>query len=254
MMRTTMLALFLLFRLACPGALPAQEGMQEGTRIVFAVDPTYPPLEFMENGDRIVGYSVEYFRAVCREAGLEADFRGVEWEGIFDRLNAGEFDAVMSSVTITQERRKTMDFTIPYYVVRQCLFVPQNSAVGNVRQLAGLRAGSQQETTATGIIAKIPGATPASFPTLEEAFESMAAGKLDVIICEDVVGASFLKEPAYAGIIKMSAIINTPGAEELFGAVVRKGNLKILTALNDGIKAVKAKGIEAELRRKWIGN
>ncbi len=157
-MRTTLLALFLLFWIACPDILPAQEGIREETRIVFAVDPTYPPLEYMEYGERIVGYSVEYFGAVCREAGIKAEFRGVEWEGIFDRLNAGEFDAVMSSVTITPERRKTMDFTIPYCVVRQCLFVPQNSAVGNIRQLAGLRAGSQQETTATGLIAKIPGA------------------------------------------------------------------------------------------------
>ena len=244
----------LLLALLLQAALPGASGAEERKRILFAVDPTYPPLEFMEDGDRIVGYGVDYFTAVCQEAGLAAEFRGVEWDGIFDRLNAGEFDAIMSSVTITPERRQTMDFTIPYYIVRQSLFVPQNSNIANIRQLAGLKVGSQEETTATGIIAKISGAESAPFPIIEEAFKSLATGEVDAVICEDVVGASFLKQPEYAGKIKMASVINTPGAEELYGAAVKKGNLEILTTLNDGVKAVKAKGLEADLYRKWIGS
>lgn len=250
-MKKIMLMLLVLAQAAAAGGLWGQE--TDG-KVLFAVDPTYPPMEFLENGNQVAGYGVDYFTAVCRESGLKAEFRSVEWDGIFDRLNSGEFDAVMSSVTITPERHKVMDFTIPYYIVHQSLIVPQNSNVSDIRQLNGLKVGTQSGTTSTEVVDKIPEAESAPFHSVEEAIKSLAAGKLDAIVCEDVVGGSFLKQPTYAGKIKMASVIKTPGAEELYAVTVRKGNLKILVALNDGIKAVKAKGIEAELRRKWIDN
>lgn len=231
------------------GSALAQE--DRGT-ITFAVDPTWPPLEFVDAGGQIVGYSVDYFTAVCREAGREAKFQKSDWEGIFDRLDAGQYDAVMSSVTITPDRRQKMDFTIPYFIVRQSLVVPRSSDLNNIRQLKGKRVGTQVETTATGIVEKIPGVTSKTFPSIEDALKGMSAGEIDAVVCEEVVATSYLSRPEFSGQAKMASVINTPGAEELYGVAVRKNNLEILVMLNDGIKQVKAKGIEAELRRKWF--
>lgn len=224
----------------------------ENKTITFAVDPNYPPMENVDSSGRIVGYSIDFFTAVCRESGLEAVFKKTDWDNIFVGLERGEYDAVMSSVTITPERRRTMDFTIPYYVVRQSLVVPVNSPLDNIRQLKDQRVGTQADTTATDIVAGIPGAISQTYEGPGEAIAALAKGELDAVICEDMVGAAFVSDPAYAGKLKTASIINTPGAEEIYAVAVRKNNLDVLIALNEGIKAVKAKGIEAELRRQWF--
>jgi ABC-type amino acid transport/signal transduction systems, periplasmic component/domain len=234
-----------------PGPALAQDQNTEKT-VVFAVDPNWPPLEFLDSNQRIIGYAADFFTAVCREVGLKAEFVKVDWEQIFSGLEAGKFDAVMSSVTVTPERRRTMDFTIPYYIVRQSLLVPHNSSLNNIRQLAGQKTGTQVETTATEIVEKIPGAVSVTYPSIEDAIKALAAGELDAVICEDVVAANYLGQSDLAAKVKMASIIDTPGAEELYSVAVKKNNLKVLVPLNDGIKAVRTKGLEEELRRKWF--
>jgi len=224
---------------------------EEG-RLTFAVDPNWPPLEFVDGGGQIVGYAVDYFTAVCREAGLEAKFIKQDWDTIFTDLEAGKYDAVMASVTITPERRQQMDFTIPYYIVRQSLVVPRNSTLSDLRQLQDKKTGTQAETTATGIVEKIPGVVSITYPSIEDAIAALAKGELEAVVCEDVVATDFLSRSEYAGKMKIASVINTPGAEELYAVAVRKKNLKVLVLLNDGIKAIKEKGLEAELRRKWF--
>ena len=245
--KSVVLLLTLLFTLSA-GITAARADQKT---ITFAVEPNWPPLEYVEN-NRVVGYSVDYFTAACREMGFEAVFIQVQWDGIFDGLDAGKYDAVMSSVTINAERRQTMDFTIPYYIVRQSLLVPKDSPLADIRQIKGRRVGTQADTTATEIVEKIPGVTSQTYPDIEEAITALAAGQLDAVVCEDVVASAFLKQPTLASKIKMASVIETPGAEELYGVAVRKNNFDTLVLLNDGIKAVKEKGIEAELRRKWI--
>lgn len=220
--------------------------------ITFAVDANYPPMEYIDSGNRIVGFSIDYFTAVCRESGLTAEFKQVDWDHIFKGLDQGEYDVVMSSVTITRERRQKMDFTIPYYVVRQSLVVPAASELNNIRQLKDRRVGTQAGTTATDIVEGIPGAVSSTYESPGEAIAALAKGEVDAVVCEDMVGAAFVSDPAYAGKLKTASVINTPGAEEIYAAAVRKNNLEVLIALNEGIKAVKAKGIDGELRRKWF--
>ncbi|UQZ88202.1 basic amino acid ABC transporter substrate-binding protein [Deltaproteobacteria bacterium Smac51] len=220
--------------------------------ITIAVDPNWPPLEFIDDNNQIVGFGIDYLTAACRESGYEAKFVKTDWDVIFSDLDAGKYDAVMSSVTVTNERRAVMDFTIPYYIVRQCLLIPINSPLDNIRQLSGQRVGTQAETTATEIVEKVTGAKSSTFPDIETAINALAAGELDAVICEDVVAADFLGNPAIKSKVKIASVIDTPGAEELYAVAVKKNNLDVLVALNDGIKAVKSKGTEAELLRKWF--
>jgi len=240
----------LLLALTCQ---TAWAGLDKKT-ITFAVDPNYPPLEYLDSGGRMVGFSIDYFQAVCREAGLTAEFINgvIDWDNLSGGLDQQDYDAILSSVTINQERRRKMDFTIPYYVVRQSLLVRPDSSLSSILELKDHSVGTQAGTTATMTVEKIPGVISRPYPEIGEAIAALAKGELDAVVCEDVVGAAFQADPAYAGKIKTAAVINTPGAEELYAVAVRKGNLDVLIALNDGIKAVKAKGLDDELRRKWF--
>lgn len=225
----------------------------ENRSLTFAVDPNWPPMEYLDSGGRLIGFSIDYFTAVCKELGYTPNFIPVDWSEIFNGLDKGQYDAVVASVTITSERRQAMDFTIPYYIVRQCLIVRADSDLNNILQLKNKRVATLAGSSATETVEKIPGTISVTYPeTVAGAFDDLLKGKIDAIVCEDVVGAAFLSEAAYSGRLKISSVIKTPGAEELYAAAVKKGNLGVLIDLNEGIKAIKAKGLEDELRRKWL--
>ena len=91
--------------------------------IVFATDSTWPPMEFVDENKNIVGFAIDYMTAAGKLAGFKAEFKAVAWDGIFAGLAGGQYDAICSSVSITEERKKKMDFSEPYFKVRQALVV-----------------------------------------------------------------------------------------------------------------------------------
>src|SRR5574344_1636935 len=97
-------------------------------KLVVASDTVWPPMELLEDQKNVVGYSTDYLKAVAKEAGLEVEFRSIAWDGIFAGLAAKQYDIIASSVTITPERQKVYDFSVPYYNVRQAIVVPKNAA------------------------------------------------------------------------------------------------------------------------------
>ena len=231
--------------LALPG--PALAGP-----IRVAVEPNWPPMELLDDSGRVIGYSVDYFQAVCREAGCELELVKTPWDDIFTGLKQKRWDMVISSVTITPERRREMNFSIPYYIVRQSLVTPTASTYTNPRQLKGLKVGVQGDTTAEDLLAKTSEARVVPFEDIEEALAALAKGELEAAVCEDIVAQAFIAKPEYSGRLKMAAVIETPGAEELYGAALRLEDMELLIMINDGIKAVRDKGLDEAIRRKWF--
>ena len=117
------------------------------TTIVFATDATWPPMEFVDNQKQVVGYAIDFVTAAGKEAGFTPVFKNTAWDGIFAGLAAGKYDAVVSSVSITEERKKAMDFSEPYFTVRQALIVNKSSAVKTLAELKGQKVGGQIGTT-----------------------------------------------------------------------------------------------------------
>ena len=114
---------------------------QEPEKIVIATDATWPPMEMVDEAKEIVGFDIDLMNAAAKEGGFAVEFKNTAWDGIFAGLEAGEYDAVMSSVTITDERKKTMDFSDPYINAGQILVVPR-SCEGV--ELAGAAEGQER--------------------------------------------------------------------------------------------------------------
>ncbi|MDR2934368.1 MAG: transporter substrate-binding domain-containing protein [Candidatus Adiutrix sp.] len=236
-----------------PLAAAEPPGAAGPLKIRAATEPNWPPLEFKDGSGRIVGFSVDFFQAVCREADCEVEVIGTVWDDIFTGLKEGRWDMVVSSVTITPERRREMNFSIPYYIVRQSLLTPASSSITSPRQLDnGQRVGFMADTTAAEVAART-GAAAAPYPDIADAVAALAQGEVEAVICEDVVAQAYMTRPEYAGKMKIAAIVETPGAEELYAAALRLDDLDLLTRINDGIKAVMAKGLDREIHQKWFG-
>jgi len=94
-----------------------------GRTLRVATDATYPPFETLDDNKNIVGYDVDLINEICKLANCTVDLKSTAWDGIFPALQKGDFDAVISGVTITEERDKTMDFTTGYITVGQVVLV-----------------------------------------------------------------------------------------------------------------------------------
>jgi polar amino acid transport system substrate-binding protein len=236
--------------LLCLGATGA---MSAGPHFVVAHDATWPPMEFMDQQRKIVGYSVEYIDAVAKEAGFTVEHKSVAWDGIFAGLAGKKYDIISSSVTITAERGRVMDFSTPYYEVRQALLTPKDAVVEKLEDMKGKRVGAQIGTTGFMAIKKIAGIDVVTYDEIGLAMADLDARRIDAVICDDPVATNYILDNAdYAAKMKVALIV--PSDEpEYYGFAVAKGNRDTLELLNTGISLVKEKGIEAELRKKWIG-
>src|SRR5690554_291700 len=88
-----------------------QEAADGPRTLVVATDATWPPMEYINTDQEIVGFDIDFMNAVADAAGFNVEFQNTAWDGIFAGLANGDYDAVISSVTITDERKRTMDFS-----------------------------------------------------------------------------------------------------------------------------------------------
>lgn len=228
-------------------------GVVRAETITFATDATWPPMEFVDANGQVAGFAVDYMNAAGKEAGFTPEFKVVAWDGIFAGLATGKYDAVCSSVSITGERKKVMDFSIPYFKVRQALIVPADSTVKSLDELKGKKVGAQIATTGYFAVRKVEGVKPKSYDEIGLAIEDLYNGRIDAAVCDDPVAAQYaLRKEKYKDSLKIGAIIET-GDVEHYGIAIIKGNAKILDLVNTGIKAVQAKGLDKEILDKWIG-
>jgi len=177
----------------------------------------------------------------------------VAWDGIFAGLAANKYDAICSSVSITDERKNAMDFSIPYFKVRQALVVPADSKAKTLADMKGKTLGAQISTTGHFAVKKADGIKDKSYDEVGLAIEDLFNGRIDGVVCDDPVAAQYaLQNDKYKGKLKIAAVLET-GEDEFYGIAVKKGDKANLELINKGIEAVKAKGIDKELMKKWIG-
>ncbi len=219
--------------------------------VVVAQDATWPPMEFLNEQKEIIGFDTDFMRAVAKEAGFDVAFKNVAWDGIFAGLEAGHYDAVCSSVTITEQRKKAMDFAIPYFKVSQALVVSKSVDAKGLDEMKGRTLGAQIGTTGYFSIKKAGGVNARSYDEIGLAMEDLVNGRIDGVVCDDPVAAQFaLHRKEYAEKLKIAAVLET--GDEFYGVAVKKGNKELLDLLNVGVKAVLEKGIDKEIRAKWI--
>jgi polar amino acid transport system substrate-binding protein len=220
-------------------------------KIVIATDATWPPMEMVDENKNIVGFDVDLLNAAAKAGGFAVEFKNTAWDGIFAGLEAGKYDAVMSSVTITDERKKTMDFSIPYINAGQILVVKSNvSNVSTLADLKGKTVGAQIGTTGAFEIDKVKDVKKKEYDEIGLAFEDLANGRLDAVVCDTPVAAQYaLQNDSYKGKLK---IVGQPFTEEFYGVAVKKGNAKVLDQINAGLKKVIDSGEAKTLEEKWL--
>ena len=228
-----------------------KEEAAEEMHIVIATDATWPPMEMVAENKEIVGFDIDLMKAAAEAGGFTVEFQNTAWDGIFAGLAAGEYDAVMSSVTITEDRKETMDFSVPYINAGQVLIVPMGtSGVTTLADLNGKTAAAQIGTTGSFEIEKVAGVELKTYDEIGLAFEDMANGRVDAVVADTPVAADFaLMNPNYKDKFK---IVGEPFTDEYYGVAVKKGNTEVLQTLNKGLNAVVDTDTYTKIEDKWL--
>ena len=220
--------------------------------LVVAGHCGYPPMEYLNDKKVPTGYSIDYIKEVAKRAGFDMKFRDVAWDGIFAGLASGNYDILASSTTITPERQQAFDFTIPYYGAVQAVVMPKGKKINSLADLKGLTVGSQIGITGVFVLQKANvGAKIKEYDDIGLAFEDLAAGRTDAVICDDPVAKYYANKRAdFAGKFNVAYLHKDP---EYYGFCLRKGDTELLERLNKAIASMQADGTEAKLKIKWMG-
>ena len=218
-------------------------------KIYIGTDATYPPMEFHNESGEIVGFDIDLGRAIAEELGVEAVFIDTAWDGIFPALDAGKFDIIISSTSITEERLKSKEMSDPYYVTSQAIAVRRdNETIRGPEDLKGKIVAVQIGTTGDLAVSEMEGVTVKRFDTIDKAYMEVLNGRADAVVND-------LSEVAYRMkmLPDMKIVATFREGEEKYGVTMRKGDVELLAAINEALRRIKASGKYDEIYRKWFG-
>jgi polar amino acid transport system substrate-binding protein len=220
-------------------------------KLTFGCDATWPPMEFLDKGKNIVGFDIDMIKAAAQAAGFEAEVKNTAWDGIFAGLAAGDYDAVLSAVTITDERARTMDFSVPYLDAGQVLVVKKaTEGVTRLEQFGGKKVGAQIGTTGAIEVAKHKDIKLKSYDEVGLAVEDLYVGRIDAVVVDKPTAITYvLQNDKYKGSLK---IVGDSFTDEHYGVAIKKGNQKTLDLVNKGLSTIIQDGTLAKIADKWL--
>ncbi len=217
------------------------------TKVRIGTEGAYPPFNYVDKNGDLQGFDVDIAKAICKAAGVECEFVMQDWDGLIPGLRAKKFDAIIASMSITQERLKKVDFTNKYYLTPAKFACKKGFQVEITPEgLKGMTVGVQRGTIHDNFVRDKFGKTVKikSYATLDEANMDLMSGRIDLVFADSVALSD--------GLLKSEAGKNYnfigPGFTdkkwfgEGIGIAVRKGSADLVTLLNKAILDIRANG------------
>ncbi|MBP1850946.1 transporter substrate-binding domain-containing protein [Rhizobium halophytocola] len=234
-------------------SLAAGQAFADGENYVIGTDSTYPPFEYVDASGNFLGFDMDIGRALCEEMKAECTIVSNDWDGIIPALQAKKFDMILSSMSITAEREKEVDFTDKYYNTPPAVAVPKDSDIKDVAGLASKTIGAQSSTThANYVEAHMKDSELKLYPSADEYKLDLSNGRIDAVVDDIVVLTEWVKSEDGACCKILTALpideeINGKGA----GIAVRKGD-PLKEKLNKAIAAIRENGTYKKIQDKYF--
>ena len=221
---------------------------------MVGTDAAYAPFESQNDKGVIVGFDIDVVKAVAQKAGIEVKFVNTPWEGIFNNLNQGDRDLLVSAITITPERKQTMDFSSPYFDAQQLIAVKKDSKIAKFDDLKKLKVGVQNGTTGDEVITKLQGKDSANIKRFEStplALKELEGGGVDAVVADNGVVVHYVNNNSGSN---FKTISDASFAPEQYGLAVKKGNAELLEKLNKGLADIKTDGTYNKIYTQYFGS
>lgn len=219
--------------------------------VIVGTSADFPPFEYIENG-QFVGFDMDLMREIAKIAGFELKFVDMSFDSLIPALRAGQIDVAAAAMTITEERKKVVDFSMPYWTADQSIIVKADSDFTITVLFGKYRIGVQTGTTGDlwcteNLVEKglLPERNLKRYDTFILALSDLLNGNIDAIVLDSPVANKF----AATKPVKVVGIIVTG---EQYGIAVRKGNKELLNKINQALKTLIETGKINELIDKYF--
>ena len=223
-------------------ALLAGCGGSDSNTLKMITEATFPPYEFLR-GQEVVGIDVEICRAVAERLGKGFAVEAVNFDSVIPAVVSGKADLAAAGLTITEDRKKNVDFSIPYVKTGIVVISKKSNPFTDVAQLKGKRIGVQSGTTSETYVLEQLKQEPERSPSSAEAVAGLKSGRNDFVIADIDPAKNCVKgEPD----LQISGFITS----EEYAVAIRKGQPELLKAINETITELRKSGKLA----KWVAD
>ncbi|MFF3486016.1 transporter substrate-binding domain-containing protein [Streptomyces sp. NPDC002701] len=222
----------------------------KGGQLTTCTHLPYPPFQSEIDG-KVQGFDVALVDLVAEDLGVKQEILDQPFENFKTggSLNSGQCDLAAAGMTITDERKKNVDFSDPYFEATQGVLADKKSGISSLADLKGKKVGAQAQTTGEEF-AKSKGLNPVSFESSDALLNGLRTGQVKAVVIDYPVVQGWLKDKANADAFEVADNINTG---EEYGFTMKKGNTKLLEAVNKALADARSDGTYKKLYEKWIG-
>lgn len=224
---------------------------KESGKLIMATNATFPPYEYYEN-DQIVGIDAEVAAKIAEKLDMELEIVDTEFGAIVTGVSSGKYSIGMAGLTVTEDRKKNVNFSTSYATGVQVVIVKEGGSVNSLDDIDGKKIGVQQDTTGDIYASDSPENggygedAVMRYKSGTEAVEALKLGKVDCVIIDN--------EPAKAYVAKNEGlkILETAFVEEEYAIAVSKDNDELLEKVNKALEELIADGSVQAIVDKYI--
>lgn len=226
------------------------------SKLIVVTEASYKPFAYQDAEGKLVGFDVDMVWALCKQMKRECELQNKDWESLIPGLVAQKHDAVVASMSITEDRKKAVDFSEKYYHTPARFVANKTANLDFSSTLEGKNIGVQTGTIHDTFLAdNYSGAQIMRYGNLDNAYIDLQNGRLDIVFADSIaIDEGFLKVDNNSDTYSFVGPEHTevkwfgPGV----GIAVRKGNTQLAKEFSDAIKAIRANGVYEQINQKYF--
>jgi len=227
--------------------------IKQNKEFVVGMDNTFPPMEFTDDNNNTVGFDVDLANEIAKRLGAKLKIVAVDWSGIQSALKSKKFDAIISCVSITDERKKAFNLAGPYLYIRQVIAVKKgDTSIKSFEDLKGIKIGVQANTTGDSAVQKMKFINyekdVTRYERITDAFNDLDIGRIKAVVIDSVVAYYYKKQNPEKFDIAPAELEKEP-----VGIALRKEDKDLYEEIQKILNQLKEDGTIAKISKKWFG-
>lgn len=226
---------------------PTLDKIKKDGKLVIGTSPDYPPFESLDNNNKVVGFDVDLMNAVATKLGVKLEVVQLDFGGLIAALNAKKFDIMAAGVSVTDERKQSVDFSQPYLIGKDAIIINKDM-VGQIKSLddlKGKKIAVQLGTVQADAAKAIQGAQVKEYNLFTEAAAAVSGKQADAVYLHSAVGKAFVANDK-----NLVEAFEVPSKDTAFA--LRKDSADLTSVVNQTIAELQKNGEFDKLIQKWF--
>ncbi len=222
-------------------------------KLVIGIDDAFPPMEFRNEKNELVGFDIDASRELCKRLGIKVEHVPTAWKGVIMSLKTKKFDIIWSGMSVTEEREKEIAFTKPYIMEKQVIVVKaDNKQIKGLKDLgAETMVGVQLGSTSEEALAKLNKQFKEikKYDTNTNAFMDLKIGRIDALAVDELVGRYYLSQKPGEYRVLSESLLSEP-----IGIGLRQEDVSLKNKIQKTLDGMFKDGTMKKISIKWFGD